>query len=47
MIEKIEEWFNPVNEFISENSGNVMFWLIILVVGLIFYSFAYMHFTKD
>lgn len=47
MIEKIEKWFEPVHNFIINESDNVVFWVAIIAIGLLIYAISYNYFSKD
>lgn len=47
MIKKIDEAFEPVHNFIIEQSDSVVFWVVLIFIGLTLYGVSYTYLSKD
>lgn len=45
-LDKMEEWLEPVREFIFENHGNPVFWVIIIVIAIVTFFMVYSSLNK-
>ena len=41
IIDKINEWIEPFKNFITNNHGNPMMWLMFVLIGIAAFSIAY------
>ncbi|MBR3210213.1 MAG: hypothetical protein IKF82_08145 [Bacilli bacterium] len=47
IVDKINEWIEPFNKFISKNHGNPIMWLIFVVGGLAIFTFIFDSLHKN
>ena len=44
---KLEEWTEPLRDFVQANHNNPIFWTIIFVAGLAIFTFVYNALHKE
>jgi len=47
IMETLENWFQPLKDFIVENHGNPFLWVGLFILGLIIFSATYSALSKE
>ena len=47
IIEKLEQWMEPVKEFILKHGSNPLLWIVLLALGIFVFVTVYQALQKE